>query len=76
MRLPAGLSPQDTYLNERPPLLCDYLDSLDIHRDASHAENRHRRWHDRCPLLVQPAARRCMGRCHAEGFTDVLWPSA
>lgn len=26
MGLPAGLSPQDTYLGDRPPLLADYLD--------------------------------------------------
>ena len=25
MRLPAGLSPQDTYLGDQPPLLSDYL---------------------------------------------------
>jgi hypothetical protein len=27
MRLPAGLSPQDTYLGDRPPLLSDYRDN-------------------------------------------------
>lgn len=27
MRLPAGLSPQDTYLSDQPPFLSDYLDN-------------------------------------------------